>query len=131
MENILFTQSCHDFLKVAASLLKIIVHIPAGTGRGQQHVHPRGRQRPALLNRVRQGICQLDLAWRVGGTDAAKLLGAIVPDKVNVRYFDPRTNSYAEAEMYVEDRSCSLVSFKDDEDAEANLWDVSFSLVQY
>ncbi len=84
-----------------------------------------------IRNRVRQGICQLDLAWRVGGADAAKLLGAIVPDKVEVRYFDPRTNSYNEAEMYVEDRSCALVSFRDDEDAEANLWDVSFSLVQY
>lgn len=84
-----------------------------------------------IRNRVRQGICRLDLAWRVGGADAALLLGAIIPDKVTVDYFDPRTGSFDEAEMYVEGRSCSLLNFKSSDDPDANLWDISFSLVEY
>ena len=82
-------------------------------------------------NRIRQGITTLDLAWRITGEDAAKLLTAVRPSTVNVEYYDPRTNAYQTADMMVEDRSCELVSFKNGAEPDANMWDISFRLVQY
>ena len=84
-----------------------------------------------VRHRVRQGICKLDLAWRLGGADAATLLSAIVPSKVTVAYYDPRTGTTSEADMYVESRSCSMVRYTESESPEDILWDISFSLVQY
>ena len=56
-----------------------------------------------VRNRVRQGICRLDLSWRVGGNDAAMVLNAIVPSLVKVIYYDPRTGITNRADMYVEE----------------------------
>lgn len=84
-----------------------------------------------IRNRVRQGICRLELAWRVGGNDAATLLTAIKPDKVKVKYFDPRTGTQSEADMFVEDRSCSLISYKGDDNPDASLWEIAFNLMEY
>ena len=84
-----------------------------------------------VRNRVRQGICKLDLAWRVDSTEAASLLGAITPSKVTVNYYDPRTGTTNEAEMYVEGRSCSMVRYSESDSPDDILWDISFSLVQY
>ena len=84
-----------------------------------------------VRNRVRQGIFQLDLAWRVGGEAAATLLGAIVPSTVTVNYYDPRTGTMNEADMYVESRSCAMVNYTESNDPNDILWDISFSLVQY
>jgi len=84
-----------------------------------------------IRNRVRQGICRLELSWIVKGEDASTILSAIQPDKVQVRYFDPRTGGYSLAEMYVEDRSCALVSYKSDVNSDANLWEIAFNLMQY
>lgn len=82
-------------------------------------------------NRIRQGIVKLELAWRVGGSDASKLLSAIEPSKVGVEYYDPRTSTYQTADMMVEDRSCKLVTLGNEQAPDKNLWDISFSLVQY
>lgn len=84
-----------------------------------------------IRNRVRQGVCRLELAWRVGGSDAATLLSAIKPDKVSVKYYDPRTGALTEEDMYVEDRSCALIRYKGDDNQDANLWEIAFNLVQY
>jgi hypothetical protein len=84
-----------------------------------------------IRNRIRQGVCRLELAWLVCGSEAADLLTAIQPDKVQENYYDPRTGAAADAEMFVEDRSCELVSYKSDEDPDANHWAISFNLVQY
>ena len=84
-----------------------------------------------IRNRVRQGIRKIDLGWAVGGEDAQTLLSAIQPDKVFVTYYDPHTGGFVTAEMYVDDRSCNLVSYKSETEPETNYWEISFSLTQY
>lgn len=84
-----------------------------------------------IRNRVRQGVCQLALAWVVKGGDASTILNAIKPDKVQVKYYDPRTGTYSSAEMYVEDRSCNLINYMNGENSNSNLWEISFNLIQY
>lgn len=82
-------------------------------------------------NRIRQGVVQLELGWRVRGEEAARLLAAIEPSRVSVDYLDPRTNTYKTADMMVEDRSCDLVILEDEQDPQAGLWDIAFKLIQY
>ena len=104
-----------------------------------------------IRNRVRQGICRLELAWRVRTSDAATILTAVKPDKVTVQYLDPRTGTQSSAEMYVEDRSCSLIKYQEpvqntapaadsgtdtdtqpeEDPADACLWEIAFNLVEY
>ena len=88
-----------------------------------------------IRNRVRQGICRLELSWRVDDSDAAVLLGAIQPERVHVAFRDPRTGTQAQADMYVEGRSCALVRYKTgdgtEEKPDTGLWDISFNLVEY
>ena len=82
-------------------------------------------------NRIRQGIIKLDLGWRVSGNDACTLLAAIMPSKVSVKYFDPRSNTFELADMMVEDRSCDFITFDNGSNPHSNMWEISFSLVQY
>ncbi|MCC8023379.1 MAG: hypothetical protein LIO46_06360 [Clostridiales bacterium] len=95
-----------------------------------------------IRNRVRAFISQINLGWRVGGTDAAKILSASRPDRVKVRFFDPSidVNSpdydptqglYSTKYMLVQSRSCSLVRFAGEQDPQGNLWDISFTLIEY
>mgnify|MGYP000286644260 FL=1 len=81
-------------------------------------------------DRIRQGICTIDVAWTANAQQAAILLNAIIPDTVEVKYLDPRVNGYRTAKMCVSDRSCELVMFDGDE-SNSNLWSISFSLTQY
>ena len=81
-------------------------------------------------DRIRQGVCSIDVAWTANAQQAATLLSAIIPDTVEVTYFDPSVNGYRTAQMCVSDRSCELALF-DGDDSDANLWSISFSLTQY
>lgn len=85
-------------------------------------------------DRIRQGIATIELAWVVDGGQAKTLLDAIKPDKVSVKFFDPRENDFQTKEMYVGDRSCELVKFQHpqaDGDLPESLWSVGFSLSEY
>ena len=86
-------------------------------------------------DRIRQGIATIELAWVVDGGQAKTLLDAIKPDKVSVKFFDPRENDFQTKEMYVGDRSCELVKFQHPEpgadDLPESLWSVGFSLSEY
>ena len=86
-----------------------------------------------IRNRIRQGIVTLELSWRVNDTDAAIILGAIEPSKVNVGYLDPKTGIIRTADMFVEDRSCNLLVHENNTagEANANWWEISFNLVEY
>ena len=86
-----------------------------------------------IRNRIRQGIVTLELSWRVNDTDAAIILGAIEPSKVNVGYLDPKTGIIRTADMFVEDRSCNLLVHENNtaDEANANWWEISFNLVEY
>lgn len=95
-----------------------------------------------IRNRVREFIRKINLSWRVGGADATKVLLASKPDKVTVKFFDPTIDPedenydptqglYTTKSMFVQSRSCSLVRLGDTGERESNLWDISFTLIEY
>lgn len=84
-----------------------------------------------VRNRVRQGIRKIELSWVLRGSQVPGLLKLIKPAKFRVRFLDPNTFTYQEANMYVGDRSCSMKLYTDDMDVDETLWDISFNLIEY
>lgn len=95
-----------------------------------------------IRNRVREFVRKINLSWRVGGADATKVLLASKPDKVSVKFFDPTIDPedeaydptkglYTTADMFVQSRSCSLVRLGNTGERESNLWEISFTLIEY
>ncbi len=95
-----------------------------------------------IRNRVRAFISQINLAWRVSGADATKVLLASKPDKVQVKFldptidpdsegYDPTKGLYSTKEMFVQSRSCTLVRLGNAGDRDSSLWDISFTLMEY
>ena len=84
-----------------------------------------------LRNRIRQGVLKIALAWTVRGDKVATILKAIEPAEFSVRYFNPRTGEYGNAQMYASDRSCVMKLYSEGMDISEILWEVSFNLIEY
>ena len=91
----------------------------------------RNEKGELIRNRIRQGVTKIELSFIVSGWQAQVMMKCIEPAQVRVKFYDPRQNTYREADMYVGDRSCSMKKYMPDDTASDILWDVSFNLVEY
>lgn len=84
-----------------------------------------------LRNRIRQGVAKISVAWKVRSSVVATILEAIEPSQLEVSYFNPLTNDYGNATMYVSDRKCQLVLYTSEMEFSDAIWELSFNLIEF
>ena len=86
-----------------------------------------GRTEDGLMhkNRIGQKV-KIQLTWNnIGNADASAILQAFDPEYVEVKYKDPKTNSYQTKTFYVVDRSAPAYNSR------LNIWsNVSFNIIE-
>lgn len=81
----------------------------------------------AQLDRIRQGMFKLELAWKnINSSQLATIKAAIEPVKIQVTF--PSEIGFITKTMYVGDRDIELVNFN--EDHNKMLWNISFNLTE-
>ena len=91
----------------------------------------RNEQGVLIRNRVRQGVVKVELSWTVTASVVATIAPLVRPDKVVARFFNPQTGQYETANLYVGDRTCSMVAYTEEMSPLESLWEYSFNLVEY
>lgn len=91
----------------------------------------RNEQGILIRNRVRQGVVKIELSWTATSSVIAQIAPLVEPEKVTAQYFNPQSNQFETANLYVGDRSCNLVMYTDGMDLADALWEYSFNLIEY
>ena len=93
----------------------------------------RNAQGVLIRDRVRGGMYKINIGW--SGLTPAQLrtiTSAVASAKLSVSFFDATTEtSNVTKQMYVGDRSASLVSHMDESQRQKSRWDLSFNLIEY
>lgn len=83
-----------------------------------------------IRDRIRAGVYKIGVTWLVEHTQIKTITDAIAPDKFQVTFFDPTTNTNKTCDMYCGDRSGELKHYKAT-DPSRSLWEITTSLIQY
>lgn len=78
-------------------------------------------------DRIRAGVYELEISWRVNREELQLITDALSPAKFSVTFFDPTSSSLKTADMYAGDRQGNLLFMH----AGQSLWELSCSLMQY
>jgi hypothetical protein len=91
-----------------------------------------GRTETGLLirDRIRAGVYKIQVSWQVEHSQIKIITDALAPDKFQVTFFDPTTNTNKTCDMYCGDRSGELKRYRPD-DTSKSLWELSVSLIEY
>lgn len=90
-----------------------------------------GRSETGVMfrNRVRAGVYRIQATWRVRREQLNRIISAISPAAVEVRFFDPNTDSVQVRTMFAGDRSSAMLL--NSEVAGETWWDFSVEFVEY
>lgn len=83
-----------------------------------------------IRDRIRAGVYKIGVTWLVEHTQIKTITDALAPDKFQVTFFDPTTNTNKTCDMYCGDRSGELKRYRPD-DTSKSLWELSVSLIEY
>lgn len=84
-------------------------------------------------DRVRAGIYKIELGWEALTPDELKLIvDAIVPEEVNISFFDPTTFTINKsAQMYAGTITSELVRKMKETAPDESYWSLAFNLTEY
>lgn len=80
-------------------------------------------------DRVRSGVYNVDVSWRVSGAQYKTITDALSPASFSVTFFDPNSATTKTCTMYASDRTGQLVNYLGT--GKTAMWDLSVTLVEY
>ncbi len=81
-------------------------------------------------DRIRAGIYQIDLAFKIDKAEIVSFASAISGESIGVTFFDPTSATTQTATMYPGNKSAELMSYKDGSEDDS-YWDYSFTLTEF
>lgn len=92
-----------------------------------------GRSESGVMfrDRMRAGVYKLEVTWEMPLKELTEVLSIISPAKFRMKFFDITTGSFVTRDMYVGDRSGSILNYLDEGDTDSAMCQLTCNFVEF